>query len=79
MLADARRSPEAWNDFLGCFVDDEEVIARVKAKSPQKQSAGYHWCFALRDEGCPQAPHLLALAAIYDGGSQSDAVRDCAG
>ncbi|RVG73109.1 hypothetical protein [Sinorhizobium meliloti] len=35
MLADARRSPEAWNDFLYCFVDDEEVIARVKAKSPR--------------------------------------------
>ncbi|WP_050810813.1 hypothetical protein [Sinorhizobium meliloti] len=35
MLADARRSPEAWNDFLDCFVDDEEVIARVKAKSPR--------------------------------------------
>ncbi|WP_268815867.1 hypothetical protein [Sinorhizobium meliloti] len=35
MLADARRSPEAWNDFLDCFVDDEEGIARVKAKSPR--------------------------------------------
>ncbi len=31
MLGDARRSPEVWNDFLDCFVDDEEVIARVKA------------------------------------------------
>lgn len=35
MLSDARRSPEAWNDFLHCFVDDEELIARVKAKSPR--------------------------------------------
>lgn len=35
MLSDARRSPEAWNDFLDCFVDDEELIARVKAKSPR--------------------------------------------
>ncbi|MHC2357640.1 hypothetical protein ACVMB3_007163 [Sinorhizobium meliloti] len=34
MLADARRSPEAWSDFLDCLVD-EEVIARVKAKSPR--------------------------------------------
>ena len=25
MLADARRSPEAWNDLLDCFVDEEEV------------------------------------------------------
>ncbi len=40
-LADARRSPEAWNDFLDCFVDDEELTARVKAKSPRSQSAGY--------------------------------------
>ncbi|CAN7566783.1 hypothetical protein LJR255_004059 [Pararhizobium sp. LjRoot255] len=35
ILSDARRSPEAWIDFLHCFVDDEELIARVKAKSPQ--------------------------------------------
>ncbi|RVI40068.1 hypothetical protein [Sinorhizobium meliloti] len=35
MLAGARRSPEAWNDFLDCFVDDEELTARVKAKSPR--------------------------------------------
>ncbi|MDP9812924.1 hypothetical protein J2W42_005795, partial [Rhizobium tibeticum] len=24
-----------WNDFLDGFVDDEELIARVKAKSPR--------------------------------------------
>ncbi|MGH0348367.1 hypothetical protein NKY44_32325 [Sinorhizobium meliloti] len=35
MLADSRRSPEARNDFLDCFVDDEELTARVKAKSPR--------------------------------------------
>ncbi|MFB8343903.1 hypothetical protein ACWGNA_22375 [Brucella cytisi] len=35
ILADARRSPEAWNDFRDCFVDHEGVIARVKAKSPR--------------------------------------------
>jgi len=34
-FADARRSLEAWNDFLDFFVVDEEVIARVKAKSPR--------------------------------------------
>jgi len=33
MLAHARRSTEEWNDFLEAFVDDEELIARVKAKS----------------------------------------------
>jgi hypothetical protein len=35
MLSTARRSPEAWNEFLDSFVDDEELIARVKAKSPR--------------------------------------------
>ncbi|MBZ9793462.1 hypothetical protein K9B32_25705 [Rhizobium sp. 3T7] len=35
MLSAARRSPEAWNEFLDSFVDDEELIARVKAKSPR--------------------------------------------
>lgn len=35
MLAHARRSTEEWNDFLDSFVDDEELIARVKAKSPR--------------------------------------------
>ncbi|MQV98070.1 hypothetical protein GHK46_12085 [Sinorhizobium medicae] len=33
-----RRSPEAWNDFVDCFVDDEEVIARIKAKSRRCRS-----------------------------------------
>jgi len=35
MLSYARRSPQEWNDFLESFVDDEELIARVKAKSPR--------------------------------------------
>jgi len=35
MLSTARRSPETWNEFLDSFVDDEELIARVKAKSPR--------------------------------------------
>ncbi|MDP9813916.1 hypothetical protein J2W42_006793 [Rhizobium tibeticum] len=35
MLSYARRSPQEWNDFLDGFVDDEELIARVKAKSPR--------------------------------------------
>ena len=35
MLSDARRPTEVWNDFLDSFVDDEELIARVKAKSPR--------------------------------------------
>lgn len=33
MLAHARRSTEEWNDFLEAFVDDENLITRVKAKS----------------------------------------------
>jgi hypothetical protein len=33
MLKDARRSPQKWNDFLDSFVDDELLVARIKAKS----------------------------------------------
>ncbi|WP_394890304.1 hypothetical protein ACG873_02690 [Mesorhizobium sp. AaZ16] len=35
MLAHARRSIDEWNDFLDSFVDDEELVARIKAKSPR--------------------------------------------
>ncbi|CDZ59616.1 hypothetical protein [Neorhizobium galegae] len=33
MLKDARRSPQEWNDFLDSFVDDKELVTRIKAKS----------------------------------------------
>lgn len=33
MLAHARRTDDEWDDFLDAFVDDEELIARIKAKS----------------------------------------------
>ncbi|MEN3141364.1 hypothetical protein ABDF71_04950 [Ochrobactrum sp. WV_118_8] len=35
MLADARRSAEKWQEFLECFVDDQEVVERVKTYSPR--------------------------------------------
>ena len=35
MLVDARQSAEKWQEFLECFVDDEEVVARVKTYSPR--------------------------------------------
>jgi hypothetical protein len=35
MLRDARRSPEHWSDFLKDFVDDPDIIARVKEKGPR--------------------------------------------
>ncbi|NSY40846.1 hypothetical protein, partial [Leisingera sp. ANG59] len=35
MLADARRSPERWNDFLQDSVDDPDIIARVKDQPPR--------------------------------------------
>jgi hypothetical protein len=35
MLKDAHRSPREWNDFLDSFVDDELLVARIKAKSPR--------------------------------------------
>lgn len=35
MLTDARRSPEHWRDFLEDFVNDPDVIARVKENGPR--------------------------------------------
>jgi len=35
MLADARRSPEHWRNFLDNFVADPDVIARVNEKEPR--------------------------------------------
>ncbi len=35
MLADARRSPEDWNNFLQDSIDDLDIIARVKDQSLQ--------------------------------------------
>jgi len=33
MLAEAQRSAEKWQEFLECFVDDQEVVERVKTYS----------------------------------------------
>ena len=35
MLKDARRSEDAWNGFLEDFVDDHDIIARVKCRGPR--------------------------------------------
>ena len=35
MLADARRSPKNWHEFLEDFVADPEIIQRVKNQSPR--------------------------------------------
>ena len=35
MLRDARITPETWNSFLDDFVDDAELVARIKARSPR--------------------------------------------
>ena len=35
MLTDARRSPEAWEDFLQSFVDDPDLRARLASNEPQ--------------------------------------------
>jgi hypothetical protein len=35
MLSDARRSKEHWRDFLDDFVNDPEIIARVKETGPR--------------------------------------------
>ena len=35
MLTDARRSAKQWQEFLDCFVLDEDIVARVKTYSPR--------------------------------------------
>ncbi len=35
LLADARKSAAKWQEFLECFVDDQEVVERVKTYSPR--------------------------------------------
>ena len=35
MLEEARRSDNAWHRFLEDFVDDTEIIARVKKQTPR--------------------------------------------
>ena len=35
MIRNARMTTELWHEFLEDFVDDAELIARIKAKSPR--------------------------------------------
>lgn len=35
ILVHARRTADEWSDFLDAFVDDEELIARIKPRSPR--------------------------------------------
>ena len=35
MIRDARITTETWHEFLEDFVDDAEIAARIKAKSPR--------------------------------------------
>mgnify|MGYP001627960444 CR=1 FL=1 len=35
MLRDARVTTETWHAFLDDFVDDENLVARIKAQSPR--------------------------------------------
>lgn len=35
MLRAARITTETWHDFLDDFVDDENLVARIKAQSPR--------------------------------------------
>ena len=35
MLRAARRSPDEWHAFLDNFVDDPDLIARIKSQSPR--------------------------------------------
>jgi hypothetical protein len=35
MIAQARRSTDEWDQFLDDFVDDPDIITRVKAQTPR--------------------------------------------
>ena len=35
MIGDARMTTQLWHEFLEDFVDDPELVARIKAKSPR--------------------------------------------
>ena len=35
MIRDARMTTELWHEFLEDFVNDAEIVARIKAKSPR--------------------------------------------
>ena len=35
MIRDARITTETWHEFLEDFVDDTELVTRIKAKSPR--------------------------------------------
>lgn len=35
MIRDARMTTQTWHEFLEDFVDDAELVARIKAKSPR--------------------------------------------
>lgn len=35
MIRDARITTKTWHEFLEGFVDDAELVARIKAKSPR--------------------------------------------
>ena len=41
MIAQARRSTDEWDQFLDDFVDDPDIITRVKAQTPRQQPGGY--------------------------------------
>ena len=35
MIREARLTTQTWHDFLDDFVDDTDLVARIKAKSPR--------------------------------------------
>ena len=41
MVRAARLTPQTWHDVLDDFVDDPELVARSKAKSPRSQWSSY--------------------------------------
>jgi hypothetical protein len=41
MIRAARINTKTWHEFLDDFVDDAELVSRIRAQSPREQWSGY--------------------------------------
>jgi hypothetical protein len=72
MLRNARSTTETWHAFLDDFVDDTDLVARIKAKSPREQPAGYrpsHAPVARRRGGSPRPAPARARGYVGPKGA----------
>ena len=73
LLADARRSPEAWQDFLQSFVDDPELRARLASAEPQ----AWPHAIAKRQGGTERSvTDRMALLELIEKHADTDLVHE---